>query len=594
MNGKSLKKIPYGIASYNVFREENYYYVDKTACICKVESKGRFLFFIRPRRFGKSLFLSILENYYDINQKDRFDYFFNGTAVHLDPTPAKNSYLVLRFDFSTVNPEPAYVERSFYSHVKNAANFFLSRYRELLHIDPTEVKAELRSKETASDLLDTLIYLCREKGQKIYTIIDEYDNFANTILSTAGEQEYRSLTHGEGFFRTFFNVLKGGTSGANAPVSRLFISGVSPITLDDVTSGFNIAQNISLDHDINEMLGFTVTEVEALIEYYRQTGKINHSTPELIALMSDWYNGYRFSGDAHTRVFNSVQVLYFLNEYLKNSRLPVDLIDRNVRIDYHKIRHLILTGEEGVPQTNGNFSKLTEIIEKGSVHSTIEKGFSIDELTGPDNFVSLLFYFGLLTIENIDEEHKAVLAIPNETIKRLYYDYIKETCAETKLFTLSMDTYSRLMKEMAFNGDWKPLIAYIAERIEAGMGLRDLIRGETSIQAFLNVYLGLGDLYIIHSEKELNKGYADLTMEPFLALYPALKYAYLIEIKYMKAAPRDAELREEKISKLKEEAEQQLKRYGIDEKFRKAIGRSKLVKLVLVFCGHRLVYSGEA
>ena len=594
---KSLKKIPYGISNYTLFREDNLYYVDKTRFIRHIEEKGYFLFFIRPRRFGKSLFLSTLQVYYDIDRKDRFDFFFKDTAIHRDPTPGKNKYLILKFDFSAVNPDVHQVEDSFLSHVKNSSDIFLYHYKELLGITPDEAKTELAAKKNPSDIIETVLKYCREKKQKVYVFIDEYDNFANTILSTAGEPEYQKLTHGEGFFRAFFNVLKSGTSGPDAPISRLFMTGVSPITLDDVTSGFNIAGNISLDPGINDMLGFTRGEVETMIEYYRQAGKIHHPTAELLPLMRRWYNRYRFSMDAEKEVFNSVQVLYFLDNYFINSRIPRDIVDRSVRIDYQKLRHLIIIDQKGAPglsKSNGNFSKLTKIIETGSVHSTIEKGFPVDKLTAPENFISLLFYFGLLTISGIDEANNAILSIPNETVKGLYYDYIKETYAETRVFSLDMDRYAALMREMAFQGKWRPLLDYISERMQSALGLRDLMTREKAIQAFLNVYLGLSNLYIVHSEKELNRGFADLVLEPFLAQYPAIKYSYPIEIKYLKSSAAKAEVPAGEVQKLREEAEAQLKQYSADEQFRKAIGRTGLIKLVLVFCGPRLVYSGEA
>jgi hypothetical protein len=370
---------------------------------------------------------------------------------------------------------------------------------------------------------------------------------------------------------------------------------VSPITLDDVTSGFNIASNISLDSDINEILGFTQTEVETMIEYFRQTGKIRHSTPELMEMMGQWYNHYRFSLNSTREVFNTVHVLYFLKEYMLDSRIPDEMIDRNVRIDYNKLRHLIIVDKKGSSQTNGNFSKLQQIIENGSINSTIVKGFPIIKLISPENFTSLLYYFGLLTISGIDEENKAILKIPNESIKRLFYDYIKETYEETGIMSLNVSVYGSLMKEMAFKGVWKPLIEYLAEQMDASMGIRDLINGEKAIQAFLNVYLGLSTLYLVSSEKELKKGYVDLVLEPFLAQYPGIDYSYLIEIKYIKPSEfKKAKTGRKQIQQLSEEAVSQLDGYSKDEKFQKAIGRTTLKKLVLIFSGPRLVYHNEA
>jgi hypothetical protein len=593
-DANDLKQIPYGVADFNDFRVKNLYYVDKTRYIRDIEKKGNFLFLIRPRRFGKSLFLGIMEAYYDIDFKDRFDYFFNGTDIHRNPTAEKNSYLVFKLNFSMVNPDVSLVEGSFLNYIQESASGFVMKYGKLLDIDIEKAETEFSARKSASDVMVTLLKYCKRKKQKLYLIIDEYDNFANTILSEAGEQEFQRITHGSGFLRAFFNVLKGGTTDTDAPISRLFMTGVSPITLDDVTSGFNIAANISLHSDINEIMGFTQPEVETMIEYYRQTGKIRHSTPELLEMMSRWYNHYRFSLYSGREVFNTVHVLYFLKEYMIDSRIPGTLIDHNARIDYMKLRHLMIIDKKGIPQTNGNFSKLRQIMEDDTLHSTIVDSFPIAKLVSPENFTSLLYYFGLLTIIGSDEENKAILKIPNEVSKRLYYDYIKETYEETGILTLDLSRYEAAMKDMAFSGKWEPLIAYLAEQMETSMGIRDLITGEKAVQAFLNVYLGLSALYLVYSEKELKKGFADLVLEPFLAQYPQLKYSYLIEIKYIKPQGKKKELTLEKIKTVKEEAESQLDQYSPDEKFQKTIGRTTLKKLVLIFRGSRLVYKGES
>ncbi|MDQ1354006.1 MAG: family ATPase [Acidobacteriota bacterium] len=592
-----LKGIPYGIADFKDFRIKNLYYVDKTRFIRDIENKGSFLFFIRPRRFGKSLFLSMMEYYYDIEQKDQFDFLFNGADIYQKPTKEKNKYLVLKFNFSAVEAKKDSIERAFFCNVRDSSCVFVDKYADLLGIDSNEVKNKLEQSESPAMLLNLLLRYCHGK-QKLYVIIDEYDNFANTILSDSGEAEYRSITHGEGFLRSFFNVIKAGTTGSDTPISRLFMTGVSPITLDDVTSGFNIATTISLDLDIAEILGFTGIEVETMIEYYRQTGKIHHSTPELMDVMGQWYNHYRFSLYSDCEVFNTTLVLYFLREYLKKSRIPDPLIDNNARIDYMKLKYLIISDKKGVPQTqlpetNGNFSKLRQIMENDSLHSTIVERFPIAKLTSPENFISLLYYFGLLTITGSDEENKAILKIPNEAVKRLYYDYIKETYEETGLLTIDLSRYEAAMKDMAFKGKWKPLIAYLVDRMEAPLGIRDLITGEKALQAFLNVYLGLSALYLVYSEKELKKGYADLVLEPFLAQYPGLKYAYLIEIKYIKPHGKKSELTPENLQKIKKEAESQLNKYSLDEKFRKSIGQTTLKKLVLIFSGNRMVHHSE-
>ncbi|MCP4153773.1 MAG: AAA family ATPase [bacterium] len=590
-DAEKIKEIPYGISDYELIRKENYYYVDKTRYLTTVKKAGRYLFFIRPRRFGKSLFLSMMEAYYDIYYKERFEEMFKGTWIYENPTEDRGDYLVLKFNFSLVNPAVELFEHSFLKQVQETALAFIRRYtrylpKEELPHSITTIKEAL----SASDILSTLVRLCKDSKQKLYVIIDEYDNFANTILSTSGKDAYEKMTRGAGTFRAFFNVIKGGTDGTGAPFSRLFLTGVSPITLDDVTSGYNIGKNITIEPVFNRMLGFTEKDVTEMVEYYRTKGAIRHTTSELLEIMTQWYGNYRFSEEEYTGMYNSDMVLYFLDTYMASGRIPKDLVDRNVRIDYAKLKHLIIVNKGKTKTSNGNFNRLKEIIEKGRTTAEIKKGFPLEQVTDENNFVSLLFFFGLLTIKSC-ELNQWELTVPNETIRRLYYDYIKEGYDETEVFSLDLSKYSRLMKEMAKNGQWKPLFDYITGRMCESMSLRDLITGEKSIQAFLNVYLGLSDLYIIHPEKELNKGFADILMEPFLARYEGISYSYLLEIKYTKSGARADD---DKVKDFISRAKEQLANYSADEKFKKNIEKTTLIKLVLVFSGHELIYIAPA
>jgi len=586
MSEKTIKKIPYGVTDYEAIRKDNDYYVDKTAYLSKIEDAGKYLFFIRPRRFGKSLLLSVMETYYDILKEDRFDLFYKGTAVHKNPTKGKNDYLVLKFNFSAVDPHPKRMEKSFLENVKTKVYYFLLRYREYLAAPQREtLPEEVYAMDSPVDIVAKAAQFCHFSNRKIYIIIDEYDNFANTILASSGSKAYEALTHGEGFFKAFFNFLKEGTTGTDAPISRLFITGVSPVTLDDVTSGFNIGKNISLRPEFNGLLGFTENDVIEMIEYYRGHGLVKHSTPYLMGIMNAWYNNYVFSKKSKTTVFNSDMVLYFIDLYKNDSEIPDNLIDRNVRIDYGKLRHLIIIDSEKGKLPNGNFSRLKEIIEKGEIKSNeIVEGFPVENITHAKNFLSLLFYFGLLTIKGV-EAGEVLLKIPNETVRQLFYDYISEAYEETGTFSLDWYHYDRLMHDMAYQGEWKPLFEYISKRMKESMSLRDLITGEKSIQAFLTVYLGLSQLYIIHPERELNKGFADIFLEPFTARYREMKYAYILEIKYLK---RDA--KNKNIDGIVKEAEAQIKKYALDKKLVKTIENKVLIKLVLVFSGTELKY----
>jgi hypothetical protein len=589
MTDKKIKRIPYGLANYELMVQQNCYYVDKTMFLAAVENAGNYLFFIRPRRFGKSLFLSVMEAYYDVFYKDRFEEFFKDTWIFDHPTEEKGAYLMLSFNFSVVEPDPDKMEASFLNHVQDTAVDFIRRYNVFLSINPDldYFSQKIKNSLSASDILSTLLLLCKGVHQKLYVIIDEYDNFSNTILSNLGQEAYQKLTHGPGFFRSFFNSLKKGTTGTGAPITRSLISGVSPVTMDDVTSGYNIGENVSLDAAFNSMLGFTSGDVKKMLSYYQSAGLITHDPEYLGEIIDKWYGNYLFSKHSNTyeRLYNSDMVLYFFKEYFKNQSLPDDLIDRNVRIDYGKLKHLIIIDKAEKKVSNGNFERLRHIVEEGKISSSLVQGFPLEKLRDRENFISLLFYFGLLTIKDT-EAADLVLEIPNETIRRLYYNYIKEGYEETEIFALDLYTYNSLMKGMALKGEWRPLFDYITHRMQESMSLRDLVTGEKSIQAFLNVYLGLSNLYIIHVEKELNKGYADIVMEPFVAHYQDINYAYILEIKYTKAGLKSGD---PKIQQLKSEAEEQLNKYSMDEKLKRALENTHLIKLALIFSGHKLV-----
>ncbi|MCP5047257.1 MAG: AAA family ATPase, partial [bacterium] len=357
------------------------------------------------------------------------------------------------------------------------------------YLDPElrdELLQEIKEIKSAQEMLYGLADICRQSDQQLFIIIDEYDNFANTILSSSGHSAYKDLTHGEGFFRAFFNFLKEATTGSGASIARLFITGVSPVTLNGLTGGFNIGQNISFESEFNQLLGFTEADVKEMIQYYRDNGKMDFDTAEIMKFMSTWYNNYCFSKWADTRIYNTDMVLYFVNKCIRTGRFPDDPIDNNVRIDYGKLKHLIMIDSRDGARPNGNFNRLKQIIEQGEIRANeIVKSFTVDQLTATQNFISLLFYFGLLTIKGV-EEGQLVLQIPNQTIKKLYYGYIESVYRETGAFLIDIYEYQQLMHGMAHKGEWKALLEFITQRLKESLSLRDLITGEKSIQAFLH------------------------------------------------------------------------------------------------------------
>ncbi len=421
----SKRQLPYGIADFSLLREERMAYVDKTRYIAELEQAGRFLFFLRPRRFGKSLTVSMLLCYYDLLAGDHFDDWFSGTWIAEHPTDEKNAYLMLYFNFSVVEPDPGKLYEEFSRYTRIVFQDFLARYRTFF--DENAV-AEILASESPGNCLNALFSYAARLGLKLYVLIDEYDNFTNTLLSMQdeGEKTYTELTHEAGFFRHFFSVLKGGTHGKNAGLSRLFVTGVSPVTMDDVTSGYNIGKQVSLRPALAEAAGFTRDDVLRLVEAWDLPGILDLEATAVVDLMATWYGGYRFSRNAETSLFNPNMVLYFIDEVTATGELPVEMIDQNVRTDYSKLKSLIVIDQK----LNGNFSRLKQVMEDGRLLSKIKTGFPYEGLTKPENFISLLHYLGLVTLNGVEEDENR-LVIPNQTVKQLIYGYIRDAFEET-------------------------------------------------------------------------------------------------------------------------------------------------------------------
>ncbi len=568
--------IPYGISDYEAIRTRNFYFVDKTRFIPHLEQHN-FVVFIRPRRFGKSSWLTILEAYYDKKRKAQFDLFFSGTDIGKAPTSQANQYRVLYFNFSRVRSDLKHVEHSFERHTTSRLRTCLESYPEDF---PPEVVTSIMEEPSIHDQLNALFDAVAKRDVKLYVLIDEYDNFANNILVHAGEQAYHDLTHGDGFFRQFFTVIKGGTSGLGAGISRLFMTGVSPVTLDDVTSGFNLGDNLSLASEFDEMLGFTESEVHGILEYYRSVGYISLEVEEALGIMREWYNGYRFNKRSQTDVFNTDMVWHFIKECKTNRETPIPdrLIDDNVRIDYGKLRHLILVNR----QLNGNYDRLRTILEEGQVLSEVVMSFPLAELHLPENFTSLLYYFGLLTFRGT-EMGSPVLAPPNQTILLLMYEYIRRSLGEVGWFQIVVDEFKRLILSMAWKGEWEPVFRYLSDQTDAQTSIRDYLSREKVIQGFLLAYLNINDVFFCRTEYEFNKGYVDLFLEPFVAKYPDIQHGYLIELKYLK---RD-QWKESKAEELLTEAENQLTQYLQDSRLQQW-ETLQFTGIVLLFCGWEL------
>jgi len=582
------KKIPYGISDYAEIAKHNFYYVDKTRFIETVEAAPRFLFLIRPRRFGKSLWLNTMMTYYDVLEAPNFDVLFGETYIGQHPTEEKNSYLILNFNFSGVNPDIDKVELSFEEHCLQAFESFYRRYKSILG---NEFLEGFKMRVTAEARLEYISRYCQEKNLSIYLFIDEYDNFTNTILSQHGERKYADLTHGTGFFRLFFNKIKLATTDKNASLKKIFITGVSPVTLDDVTSGFNIAKNITTDAMFNSILGFTEAEVITMLNHYKEAGLISEPIENLLAVMREWYNNYCFAEESiDHKMYNSYMTLYFMDGYLSQGKIPNILIDSNVKIDYGKLRHLIILDKK----VNGNFSTIKRIAEEGEIRTTIEPSFPAEKLIKGENFVSLLYYFGILTIRRV-EFGNIYLGVPNRAIREVLFSYIVEGFEDANIFKPNMMDFGDRMYDMAFKGDWKPAFNFLAEAINTQSSLREYINGEKFIQTFHVIYMGLPTYYNSFAEYEMNKGFADLWLQPNFIVHKELPHSYLVEFKYVKRE-QEAEIKnpDSPLSqKINTEAAEQLHRYAADPRILASMGKTTLHLLRVIYCGWEMVSCEE-
>jgi len=576
-----IKKIPYGDSDYGKIIEQNKLYVDKTRFIHELESLPDYIFLIRPRRFGKSLWINLLQYYYDCNRKDQFDSLFKDTFIGQNPTPNKNRYMTLAFNFAMVDPNFDRVQEDFQSYIDTTLKDFLMRYQDAFE---KSFISELQSYQRVNKKLQELFFYCARHQFKVYLFIDEYDNFTNTILTTSGKNKYLELTHGEGAFRYFFNLLKGLTSMPDSGLSKLFITGVSPVTMDDLTSGFNIGTNVSLNKKINEFMGFTESEALEILRYYHDAGQLTLDLSFCMDIMKRWYHNYRFTEKSQNVLFNSDMVLYFVHQAIQDSALPRDLIDQNVKIDYNKLRFLITIDK----RLNGNFSRLKGIIFDQEIISNIEKSFPVSDVTKQENFVSLLYYFGLLSICG-EKRGKYVLKIPNLTIQNLMYGYIRRGFEDVNVFKIDMWELSDMITNMAYDGDWKPFFQYLSEQIEKQTAIRDYLNGEKVVQGFLLAYLNVVDYYITQSESELNKGYSDIYMEPFISKYSDMQYSYLIELKYMTRSAYSEKIQQEKI----QDAQKQLDQYEKSDRVKNCMAHTQLKKIILVYKGWELTYCEE-
>ena len=516
---QQVKLVPYGVADFATVIEQNLYYVDKTMFIPELEKQPRNLFFIRPRRFGKSIFLSMLYSYYDCTQSHKFQSLFGNLWIGQHPTPLQGKYQVLFLDFSQITGNIDKLETKFNSYLSINLDAFVRQYSEYYQEEMEEILAQ----EDFEEKMELIFKAAKAHQYHLYLIIDEYDNFTNVILNERGEKVYHAITHADGFYRDVFKKFKGN-------FERIFMMGVSPVTLDDVTSGFNIGWNISIKPEFDEMLGFSTTDVVEMFTYYKEHGSIpaDSDIDAIVNDMKPWYDNYCFAKQAlkkKTRMFNCDMVLYYLRNYMDAGCPPEEMIDPNTRTDYGKMKKLLqfdkLDGErKGI---------IRKIAEEEQIVTQLYESFSAYQIPKAEIFPSLLFYYGMLTIKGT-RGSKLILGIPNNNVRKQYYGYLEEEY-QAKAY-VDVNQLTDYYYDMAYDGKWEEGLRFMADAYAKVSSVRDGIEAERNLQGFFMAYLNLNDYYITAPELELNHGYCDFFLLPDLTHY-ASQHSYILELKVL-------------------------------------------------------------
>ena len=572
---ENVKRIPYGVSNFVDVMEQNQYFVDKTMYLPLLEDQPNYLFLIRPRRFGKSIFLSMMSAYYDIVRKDEFRELFGNLWIGSHPTPLQGKYQIMSFDFSRAGAGMGNLEENFNAYCSICIDAFAEKYAAWYKEGFAE---EVKSRPGATNKLNYINLQAQALGISLYLIIDEYDNFTNIVLNEQGESVYHSLTHASGFYRDAFKLYKG-------MFDRILMMGVSPVTLDDLTSGFNIGWNISTKQQFNTMLGFSETDVREMFQYYKDCGRLKGDIDSMIAEIKPWYDNYCFSKASLNRdpkMFNCDMVLYYLCHYIQRNESPEQMIDPNTRTDYNKMKNLL-----SLDHLDGGDRKgvIRRIAEEGQIIANLVPSFPTEDLVNPELFPSLLFYYGMLTIIGTRGD-RLILGIPNNNVRKQYYDYMLEQYQDKERISLNDLTDS--FYDMAFDGNWRPTLEKMAHDYRENSSVRSLIEGERNIQGFFQAYFSINAYYLTAPEVELNHGFCDLFLMPDLTRYPEVAHSYILELKYLPSKDYEA-----KGESQWQEAVEQIHHYAQGPKVQLMCRGTKLHCIVMQFSGWELARMEE-
>ncbi len=558
-------KIPYGIMDFRRLRTEGYYYVDKTQHLAQLEARDSFIFFVRPRRFGKSLFISMLENYYDLNRKKEFKRLFGDLWIGKHPTENANRFMTLKLDFSKVGGTGKALERAFEQHISDALDAFIRRYPECYD---EQFLASFGSRRTDSKFA-SVVYRAKEKNIPLYLTIDEYDNFTNQMIRAVGVTDYRKITHGAGFYRNWFKKFKG-------DFDRIFMTGVSPVTMDDLTSGFNIATNLSLDAYCNATLGFSEAEVLKMYSDFKGTGRFTHGDPaEIVKSIKPWYDGYCFAERrvGKESVFNSDMTLYYLKSLVETGEPPKNMVDANIKTDYEKLKTISdlqrvvfkMEPQDALPMTE-------QAVAKGGIQFPLVESFPAEAIIKPENFRSLFFYYGLLSMAG-RKMGATVYAVPNACVEKQIYGYLRDRYFPPTKSFLDWDSAAQ---SFAYEGKWREFFELVAKNFKETTPVRGGIDGEVRLQGYFQCEMGHLPQFITCPELEMSHGNCDFFLFPERTYYGDVPHSYIVEFKYLKKGAKKAELGAQRAEGIK-----QLKNYAKDKKV-PALAKGTTLHLILV------------
>ena len=547
-------KMPYGISNYEKIVNDGYYYVDKTMYIEKLENLPETnIMFLRPRKFGKTLFTSVLENYYDKNKKDSFEKLYGNTYIGKNTTKLKNSYCILRFNFSGIDTstEEATI-RGFKKEVASSIELFINRYNLEFHVN---------KEDEAENILDNLFksFYIQKPQDKIYVIIDEYDHFANELLGFNPEQ-FRGLVSKNGKVRKWYEILKKGTETV---VDRIFITGVAPITLDSLTSGFNIGTDITQDEEFNEMIGFTEEELKEILKNQEISLK---EQEKIIPIMKENYDGYKFCLKAKNQIYNSNMCLYFLSRYIRLGEIPDKLIDTNIASDYSKIGKML-----DLCKGENRLEILRKTVQGEPIVNTIVEKFNPAIEFTENDMISMLYYLGYLTISGelvgIPE-----LTIPNKVMKEIYADYFMQMMDKEAEFRIDNNANQEILIQLAKEGRIDKIVEILKIYLN-NLSNRDLIKFDEKYIKLIFYCIAMNiKAYSTKSEMEVNRNYPDILLVP---RDNSKGYkAVMVEFKYIKKG---------EVAKLEDkqkEAKEQIERYSSFEDIKDIQGLRKYTIVV--------------